>query len=116
MSNGCATIVRRPSCGSMPFFVERGEQLELVAAEPDADLLALHSGDVGDAGVLPGDLGHPAPREHLGDVDDVPALVAGGEQVRSQSMPNSAWPPRTTCSGMMSGPPGLIVTSRLSSS
>jgi hypothetical protein len=30
----------------------------------------------------------------------------------SQSRPNCACPPATTCSGMMFGPPGLIVTSR----
>ena len=30
----------------------------------------------------------------------------------SQSIPNCAWPPATAVSGMMSGPPGLIVTSR----
>ena len=30
----------------------------------------------------------------------------------SQSRPNCAWPPATMDSGMMSGPPGLIVTSR----
>ena len=30
----------------------------------------------------------------------------------SQSIPNCACPPATTCSGTMLGPPGLIVTSR----
>ena len=29
----------------------------------------------------------------------------------SQSTPNWAWPDATTCSGVMSGPPGLSVTS-----
>ena len=37
-------------------------------------------------------------------------------RLSSQSMPNSAWPPSTTCSGTMSGPPALIVTSRPASS
>ena len=36
-------------------------------------------------------------------------------RLSSQSMPNSAWPPSTTCSGTMSGPPGLSSTSRHSS-
>ena len=30
----------------------------------------------------------------------------------SQSSPNSAWPPATTVSGVMSGPPTLMFTSR----
>ena len=34
----------------------------------------------------------------------------------SQLIPNSAWPPRTTCSGTMSGPPGRMSTSSPSSS
>ena len=34
----------------------------------------------------------------------------------SQSIPNSAWPLATTCSGVMSGPPGLSSTSSPSSS
>ena len=52
----------------------------------------------------------PLLREDLRDVDEVAALVAGREQARaasrSRTRPGRS---RTTCSGVMSGPPGLSV-------
>ena len=83
MSNGCCTIVTPWFLsGSMPFFDERGEELVLVAAEPVRDLLALHLRDRRDPGALPRQLRHPRAREDLRDVDEVGALVPGGEQAR----------------------------------
>src|SRR5262245_4681830 len=41
-----------------------------------------------------------------------PPVSRVASKLGSQSMPNSAWPLWTTCSGVMSGPPGLIVTFR----
>jgi hypothetical protein len=60
---------------------QRGEELVLVPAEPDTDLLALQLLDVRDAAVGPRDLRHPGAGEDLGDVDDLTALVACREQV-----------------------------------
>ena len=45
-----------------------------------------------------------------------PPLSRVARRDGSQSIPNSAPPLATTCSGVMSGPPALIVTSRPSSS
>jgi hypothetical protein len=61
---------------------QRGEQLELVAAEPDRHLLAGQVCRRLDAGVLPGNLAHRAALEDLGDVDQVGALFARREQAR----------------------------------
>ena len=55
---------------------QRGQQLELVAAEPDGHVLALQVGRALDPGVLPRDLAHGAALEDLGDVDQVGALLA----------------------------------------
>ena len=65
-----------------PVLDERGEQLVLVAAAPDADLLTLHLGDVGDAAVLVRQLGHARAGEDLGDVDEVAPLVTRREERR----------------------------------
>src|SRR3712207_9574676 len=86
-------MIRRPPRSTLfpyttlfrsPVLDQRGEQLVLVAAAPDADLLAPQPGDVGDPRVLVRDLRHAAPREDLGDVDEVAALVARGQQARSE--------------------------------
>ena len=61
---------------------EGGEELELVAAEPVGDLLALHARNRRDPGVLPGQLRHARPREDLCDVHQIGALVTGGQQAR----------------------------------
>ena len=59
---------------------ERREQLVLVPAEPDPDLLALELRDLVEAAVLPRHLGHPRAGEDLRDVDEVLPLVTGREQ------------------------------------
>ena len=105
MSNGCSTIVDVASSGSMPFLSSAAKQLELVAAEPDADLLALHFAIESMPRVLPRDLGHARAGEHLRDVHQVAALFAGGEQARQPVEPELRLPAATTCSGTMSGPP-----------
>ena len=64
-----------------PVLRQRGEELVLVPAEPDADLLIAEVVDRVDAAVLERDLGHARAGEDLGDVDDLLALVAGREQV-----------------------------------
>ena len=80
MSNGCATT-------STSFLRvdavlrQRGEELVLVTAQPDADLLPAQVRDLTEPGVLPRDLRHSRPREDLGDVDDVVPLVARRQQV-----------------------------------
>src|SRR3954447_13301921 len=61
---------------------QRGEELELVAAAPDADRLVAHLRDRVDAGVLEADLRHPRTREDLRDVDEVRTGVAGCEEAR----------------------------------
>ena len=62
---------------------ERGIELRLVAAAPHADLLALHLRDRGDAAVLPGQLGHAAPRVDLSDAHDLFSAVTEGEHARN---------------------------------
>src|SRR5205823_8785236 len=56
--------------------------LELVAQNPDAELLALHLLERVDAAALPRHLGRAAAGEDLRDVDEVVARVALGEQAR----------------------------------
>ena len=58
MSNGWLTIVTSSSLRVEPVLDERRKELVLVAAAPDAELLALHLRDVRDPAVLVGHLGH----------------------------------------------------------
>jgi hypothetical protein len=61
---------------------ERGEQLELVAAEPHRHAPAFQVDSAFDAGRLECNLAHAAVSEHLGDVDQRRTLVTGGEKAR----------------------------------
>ena len=63
-------------------FIEGGEELELVPAEPDGDLLTPQVVDRLDPGRLERDLPHPAVLEDLGDVDERGALLPRREQAR----------------------------------
>ena len=61
---------------------EAGEELELVAESPVPHQFALEVGRAGDAGVSERHLQGAAALEHLGDVGDVQALLAGHQSAR----------------------------------
>ena len=79
MSNCCWTSVT--SDGAIPALVMPGEQLELVAEAPVADLLAAQVGGRGDALVRERHLVGARPLEDLRDVGDARALLARGERL-----------------------------------
>src|SRR5437870_5015013 len=67
--------------------LQRGEQLELAAAEPYGDAPATEIGGALDAGRLQGDLAHAAVGEQLRDVHERRAPVPRGEEAREPADP-----------------------------
>ena len=95
MSNGCLTIVTSLEFVRVDAVLrQRGEQLGLVAAAPDADLLALHLRDRVDPVVLPRELGHArCARRPARSRRCCRPSRAWRSRFGSQSRPNCAWPP-----------------------
>ena len=113
MSNGWLTIFTSLGfAGLMPFFVQRREELRLVAAAPDTDLLAVASSrscrSRSSSRSARSSRNARTPGQSRRD-----RLPFSRVAIRfgSQSRPNSACLPTTTVSGVMLGPPILIFTS-----
>ena len=113
MSNGCWTSVRS-FCGSSLYLARVARRANSLPPNHTATFRPLRS-----AGVLMPDVLNASSRMPLYP-KIWPMLTSGtpcsreDRRLGSQSIPNSAPPPATTCSGTMSGPPGMMVTSRFS--
>ena len=113
MSNGCWTSVRS-FCGSSLYLARVARRANSLPPNHTATLRPLRS-----AGVLMPDVLKASCRMPLW-AKIWPMLTSGTpcsreeSRLGSQSIPNSAPRPATTCSGTMSGPPGTMVTSRFS--
>ena len=115
MSNGCATI-STSFCGSIPFFVSAAKSL--CSLPPSQTPTFLPSSSVMSSRPVSFHVTSVMPQraKTCAMLTISPPWSRVASVLSSQLSPNSACPPSTTCSGTMSGPPGLIVTSRPSSS
>jgi hypothetical protein len=117
MSNGWLTIVTSlESAGSIPFFVNAANSSNSLPQHHTPTFLPRMSA----TSVIPLSFQVtsviPERANTCAMLTRSPPLSRVASRDGSQSIPNSAPPLATTCSGVMSGPPGLIVTSRPSSS